>query len=136
MARGEKQTINTDKKGKFMNICTLTEAAKQQIDLLCEENSKFGVSLNIKGGGCAGFEYEWGLLSVEEVEDESEVLNAGTGKLVIAPHSLMFLVGTVIDYKKDIMGSMFNIQNPNAQSSCGCGISVNFDMDSIPQIIG
>jgi|TARA_B110000305_G_C19018399_1_gene438152 iron-sulfur cluster assembly accessory protein len=119
-----------------MNICTLTEAAKQQIDLLCEENSKFGVSLNIKGGGCAGFEYEWGLLSVEEVEDESEVLNAGTGKLVIAPHSLMFLVGTVIDYKKDIMGSMFNIQNPNAQSSCGCGISVNFDMDSIPQIIG
>lgn len=119
-----------------MTICTLTEAAKQQIDLLCKENSKFGVSLNIKGGGCAGFEYEWGLLSEEEVEDESEVLNAGTGNLVIAPHSLMFLVGTVVDYKKDIMGSMFDIQNPNAQSSCGCGISVNFDMDSIPQIIG
>lgn len=119
-----------------MTICTLTDAAKQQIDLLCKENSKFGVSLNIKGGGCAGFEYEWGLLSEEEVEDESEVLNAGTGNLVIAPHSLMFLVGTVVDYKKDIMGSMFDIQNPNAQSSCGCGVSVNFDMDSIPQIIG
>ena len=119
-----------------MTICTLTEAAKQQINLLCKENSKFGVSLNIKGGGCAGFEYEWGLLSEEEVDDESEVLNAGTGNLVIAPHSLMFLVGTVVDYKKDIMGSMFDIQNPNAQSSCGCGVSVNFDMDSIPQIIG
>ena len=119
-----------------MTICTLTEAAKQQINLLCKENSKFGVSLNIKGGGCEGFEYEWGLLSEEEVEDESEVLNAGTGNLVIAPHSLMFLVGTVVDYKKDIMGSMFDIQNPNAQSSCGCGVSVNFDMDSIPQIIG
>ena len=119
-----------------MTICTLTEAAKQQINLLCKENSKFGVSLNIKGGGCAGFEYEWGLLSEEEVEDESEVLNAGTGNLVIAPHSLMFLVGTVVDYKKDIMGSMFDIQNPNAQSSCGCGVGVNFDMDSIPQIIG
>ena len=119
-----------------MTICTLTDAAKQQIDLLCKENSKFGVSLNIKGGGCAGFEYEWGLLSEEEVDDESEVLNAGTGNLVIAPHSLMFLVGTVVDYKKDIMGSMFDIQNPNAQSSCGCGVSVNFDMDSIPQIIG
>ena len=119
-----------------MTICTLTEAAKQQIDLLCKENSKFGVSLNIKGGGCAGFEYEWSLLSEEEVDDESEVLNAGTGNLVIAPHSLMFLVGTVVDYKKDIMGSMFDIQNPNAQSSCGCGVSVNFDMDSIPQIIG
>ena len=114
-----------------MTICTLTEAAKQQIDLLCKENSKFGVSLNIKGGGCAGFEYEWGLLSEEEVDDESEVLNAGTGNLVIAPHSLMFLVGTVVDYKKDIMGSMFDIVNPNAQSSCGCGVSVNFDMDKL-----
>ena len=119
-----------------MTICTLTDAAKQQINLLCKENNKYGVSLNIKGGGCAGFEYEWGLLSEEEVDNESEVLNAGTGNLVIAPHSLMFLVGTVVDYKKDIMGSMFDIQNPNAQSSCGCGVSVNFDMDSIPQIIG
>jgi Fe-S cluster assembly iron-binding protein IscA len=41
------------------------------------------------------------------------------------------MVGTVVDYKKDIMGSMFDIQNPNAQSSCGCGVSVNFDMDKL-----
>ena len=39
--------------------------------------------------------------------------------------------GTKIDYKKDIMGSMFDIINPNAQSSCGCGVSVNFDMDKL-----
>lgn len=116
-----------------MDICKLTDAAKQQINLLCKENNKYGVSLNIKGGGCAGFEYEWGLLLQDEIEDKSEVLNTGSGNLVIAPHSLMFLVGTTIDYKKDIMGAMFDIQNPNAQSSCGCGISVNFDMDTIPQ---
>jgi len=43
----------------------------------------------------------------------------------------MFLVGTEINYKKDIMGSMFEIINPNAQSACGCGISVNFDMNKL-----
>jgi Fe-S cluster assembly iron-binding protein IscA len=43
----------------------------------------------------------------------------------------MFLIGTTIDYKKEVFGSMFDIQNPNAQSSCGCGVSVNFDMDKL-----
>ena len=43
----------------------------------------------------------------------------------------MFMIGTVVDYKKDIIGSMFDITNPNAQSSCGCGVSVNFDMDKL-----
>jgi len=43
----------------------------------------------------------------------------------------MFMMGMIVDYKKDIMGSMFDIQNPNAQSSCGCGVSVNFDVDKL-----
>ena len=66
------------------------------------------------------------------VEDD-EIIDAGAGKLAIGQHSVMFLIGTTIDYKKDIIGAMFDIQNPNAQSSCGCGVSVNFDMDKIPQ---
>jgi Fe-S cluster assembly iron-binding protein IscA len=43
----------------------------------------------------------------------------------------MFLIGTEINYKKDLMGSMFEVNNPNAQSACGCGVSVNFDMDKL-----
>lgn len=119
-----------------MTICTLTDQAKHQINTICEENECYAVTLNVKGGGCAGFEYEWQtILSEDEIEDNDEVINTGLGNLVIGTHSVMFLVGTVIDYKKDIMSAMFDIQNPNAQSSCGCGVSVNFDMDTIPEII-
>src|SRR5210317_649087 len=115
-----------------MHICELTEAAQDQINKICKENDCFAVSLNLKGGGCAGFEYEWKtILSEEEIENNDEVIDTGSGNLVIGSHSIMFLVGTTIDYKKDIMGSMFDIQNPNAQSSCGCGISVNFDMSAL-----
>jgi iron-sulfur cluster assembly accessory protein len=116
-----------------MSFCTLTDSAKKQIDTICEENEAYAVTLNIKGGGCAGFEYEWGLYDTpDELEKDDEVFKTDTGcTLAIGSASVMFLVGTQIDYKKDIMGSMFEISNPNAQSSCGCGISVNFDMDKL-----
>ena len=116
-----------------MTICTLTDAAKKQIDTICSENNVYAVTLNMKGGGCAGFEYEWGTYATpEELLDDDEVFKTDTNcTFVIGGASIMFLFGTVIDYKKDIMGSMFEIKNPNAKSSCGCGVSVNFDMDKL-----
>lgn len=119
-----------------MSICTLTNAAEQQINTICEENNCIAVTLNIKGGGCAGFEYDWGTISdAQEIEKGDEVITTPAGNhFVIGVHSIMFLIGTEIDYKKDIIGAMFEIKNPNAQSSCGCGVSVNFDMDKIPQL--
>jgi iron-sulfur cluster assembly protein len=110
-------------------MITLTEAAQEQIDNLCKDNNCYGVSLNLKGGGCAGFEYVWELVeSDEDVEDRDEVIKTGAGyPLIISSYSVMYLIGSTIDYKKDIMGSMFDIQNPNAQSACGCGVSVNFN---------
>ena len=50
-----------------MTICTLTDAAKLQVNTLCEENNCYAVSLNLSGGGCAGFQYDWD--SVEKEED-------------------------------------------------------------------
>ena len=97
-----------------MTICTITDTAKLQINTICEENAVYGVSLNLKGGGCAGFEYDWGTVA--------------TGST-----SLMFLFGTEVDYVKSIMGSNFEIRNPNSTSSCGCGVSVNFDVDKLAQ---
>tara|TARA_Y200000002_G_scaffold308946_1_gene265312 strand:+ start:1180 stop:1542 length:363 start_codon:yes stop_codon:yes gene_type:complete len=117
-----------------MTICTLTDAAKQQINQICEENDCFAVSLNLKGGGCAGFEYEWGTLKTDnEVEALDTVIDAGKGKFVIGSASMMFLFGTEVDYIKSIIGSNFEVRNPNAKSSCGCGISVNFDMDKLTE---
>ena len=119
-----------------MSILTLTSAAEKQIDLLSEENNCYGITLNIKGGGCAGFEYEWGTVETpEELEKDDEVVKTANGcAFVVGAHSLMFLIGTEVDYVKSLVGSNFEINNPNAQSSCGCGVSVNFDMDNlVPQ---
>jgi iron-sulfur cluster assembly protein len=107
----------------------LTQSAEEQINKLCNENECYGVSLNVKGGGCAGFEYEWGLVqSPTDLEENDEVVKTNEGcSFVVGSHSQMFLVGSTVDYKKDIIGAMFVIDNPNAQSACGCGVSVNFD---------
>lgn len=118
-----------------MTICTITENAKTQINKLCEEHSVYGISLNIKGGGCAGFEYDWGTVATEQdVEKNDTVMSTGTGNFIIGASSLMFLFGTEVDYIKSLTGSNFEINNPNAKSSCGCGVSVNFDMDMLPDI--
>ena len=116
-----------------MSILTLTDAAKTQIDTICKENNVHAVTLNMKGGGCAGFEYKWGTYaSQDEIKQDDEIFKTDTGNtFVVGAESVMFLVGTEIDYKKDIMGSMFDIVNPNAKSSCGCGVSVNFDFDKL-----
>lgn len=117
-----------------MSICTLTESAKRQLDILCSNNNCYAITLNLKGGGCAGFEYDWGTIT------DSSHLNAGdeiietdnNGKLVVSSYSIMYLIGTEIDYVSSLVGSNFEIRNPNAKSSCGCGVSVNFKDDIIP----
>ena len=117
-----------------MDICTLTETAKKHINTVCEENNCYAVTLDIKGGGCAGFEYSWGTIkSIDEVRPLDITMDAGTGKFVIGSESMMFLFGTEIDYVKTIIGSNFEVRNPNAKSSCGCGVSVNFDMDKLEE---
>lgn len=113
-----------------MNVCTLTDSAKAQIDTLCQENQCYAITLNLKGGGCAGFEYEWGIAAQpSDLEPDGEVVHTdGAGKLAIGGHSIMFLIGTEVDYVRTLVGSNFEIRNPNAVSSCGCGVSVNFNL--------
>lgn len=119
-----------------MNICKLTEAAINQVNTLCKENNVWGISLNLKGGGCAGFEYDWGTVdSSEDVNIGDHIINTGeNANFIVGAHSLMFLAGTEVDYVKSLVGSNFEIRNPNAQSSCGCGVSVNFDLDKLSDL--
>ena len=115
-----------------MSIVTLTDAAKAQIDSICQENDSYAVSLNLKGGGCAGFEYDWTIVATEaDLEENDIVIDSDTGKFVVGAIAVMYMAGTEIDYVKDIMGATFQVNNPNAQSACGCGISVNFDVDKL-----
>jgi len=113
-----------------MSIVTLTPAAEKQIDALCDENECYGISLNLKGGGCAGFEYDWGTVATPmDLEKDDEVVKTSNGcAFVVGSHSLMFLIGTEVDYVKSLVGANFEIRNPNAHSACGCGVSVNFNI--------
>jgi iron-sulfur cluster assembly accessory protein len=116
-----------------MNLVTLTPAADQQVSILCNENDCFAISLDVKGGGCAGFEYEWSTATQEDLKADDFLVECDQGNFIVTGHSLMFLAGSEIDYVKSIIGSTFEIKNPNAQSSCGCGVSINFDIDNLAQ---
>jgi len=74
----------------------------------------------VSGGGCSGFQYE---ITLDAPEAEDLVLKGQGQQVVIDPVSLPFLSNAVIDFTDELIGARFVIENPNAASSCGCGIS-------------
>ena len=110
-----------------MSMISITDTAKNQLNDLCESNKKWAVKLSVKGGGCAGFSYDWNFLDGEkDLEEYDEVIDIGSNKFVVDGVSVMYVLGTTLDYKKEIFGSSFVFENPNAKSSCGCGTSFAF----------
>jgi|TARA_R100000093_G_C1870296_1_gene51103 iron-sulfur cluster assembly accessory protein len=82
-----------------------------------------GVLLSVKGGGCAGFSYEWSLLDDSDNKEKYETITLKTGTLFIDPLAMMYVIGSVINYSKDVFGAILKLENPNVQSQCGCGES-------------
>lgn len=103
----------------------LTESAKQQISNLLSRNpGKYAVSLSVRGGGCAGFKYDWGFLdSAEQIQKDDVVESWEDGKFVVDSTSMLYVAGTRIDWREEVFGSQFEITNPNATGGCGCGES-------------
>ena len=101
------------------NMITITLSAQSKIsDILLEENNpKLKVRAFVQGGGCSGFQYGF-TIDEEQNEDDFEISG-----ILIDSVSMQYLSGAVIDYKDEIHGSQFVIQNPNAQTTCGCGSS-------------
>ncbi len=107
-----------------MSIVNLTEEAKEYMATMLKQHDKPAIRLGLKGGGCAGFKYEWSM--EDDIKADDEQIKIENGLFVVDPASVMYLLGTTIDYKKEIFGSYFDIKSPNATSSCGCGESVGF----------
>ena len=101
-------------------MITITESAKSKIqEILAEENNPtLRVRAFVQGGGCSGFQYGFTLDENTDTEDDFEV----DGILVDAM-SMQYMSGATIDYKQNDMGSSFVIDNPIAQTTCGCGSS-------------
>lgn len=107
------------------SVMTLTPAAAERLRAIMASKGDdvVGLRLGIKKGGCAGMEYtmEW----TREIGKFDEVVEADGAKVVIDPKAIMYLLGTEMDYKVDKLSAQFVFNNPNQQSACGCGESVN-----------
>jgi len=82
--------------------------------------TEMGLRLRVVGGGCAGFSYDLYFDAPTEVDQQFELSGV---KVVVDEMSLMYLVGTEIDYVEGLSGAGFKFQNPNVKSTCGCGSS-------------
>ena len=104
-------------------MISLTDSAVAKIsELLGEEkNPNLKFRAFIRGGGCSGFSY--GFTFDEEQAEDDVVIDKPGMILLIDSMSMQYLQGSIIDYKKELMGSSFVIQNPNSTGSCGCGSS-------------
>jgi iron-sulfur cluster insertion protein len=105
-------------------MITISNSAKTKIiDILAEENNpKTALRTFIQGGGCAGFNY--GFTLDEEINEDDFVIDLEQNfKVLVDSMSMQYLQGAEIDYKEELMGSQFTINNPNATTTCGCGSS-------------
>ncbi len=103
----------------------LTESAAREIQTIVKQQELDGekvcLRVGVKGGGCSGFSYVLDLTETQKEHDE--VFEVQGIKVICDPKSLLYLNGTTIDFKDEIMGRGFVFNNPNASTSCGCGSS-------------
>ena len=100
------------------NKIEFTQEANNQISkILSEQGKKSYFRILVQGGGCSGFKYNFTF--DKKIEEGDIIFN----KTVIDKSSLEIINGSIVDYKKEMIGSSFVIENPKATSSCGCGLS-------------
>ncbi len=101
---------------------TLSSAAAQRLQALGQSEGKpIMLRVAVEGGGCSGFQYQLDLVD-EAQPDDLRIERDGVAAL-IDEMSLVMLKGSEIDYVDELSGAEFKIRNPNAKSSCGCGVS-------------
>ena len=99
-----------------------TRAAEKVKAIRTEEKieSSYGLRLKVMGGGCSGFAYD---LFFDQAQDVDQSFESQGVRMLCDQMSLMYLVGTEIDYVESVQGSGFKFTNPNVKSTCGCGSS-------------
>lgn len=102
-------------------VTVSARAARKIAEILKAEPQPAMLRVAVTGGGCSGFQYNFALDDVKA--DDDMVLERDGAVVLIDSMSLDFLKGAEIDFADDLIGASFKINNPNAQSSCGCGTS-------------
>lgn len=105
-------------------MIAITENAAKQIRkmLARRQQGETGLRVGIKAGGCSGYEYIFGW-EVAPKETDTTFEAPDGAKVYVDPRSLRLLDGTVLDYDTSLLSRGFLLNNPNAKSTCGCGVS-------------
>ena len=100
------------------NKIEFTDSAKKEINrVVLDKGPKTYFRISVQGGGCSGFKYKFSF--DDNIKQDDKVFD----KTIIDESSLKIITGSVVDFKKELIGNSFIIKNPNATSSCGCGVS-------------
>ena len=105
----------------------ITENAARRVAELCaaEGNERLMLRVAVDGGGCNGFQYRFDF--DDAVNEDDTVFERDGVKVVVDEVSLDFLGNAQVDFKQELIGSYFAVENPNATSNCGCGTSFSVD---------
>jgi len=101
----------------------LSEKAAARVKALIEQqgNPNLKLRLTISGGGCSGFQY--GFDFDEQQKDDDIVVERDGVTMLVDSMSLLYISGAEVDFVEDLVGASFQVKNPNATASCGCGSS-------------
>jgi len=101
---------------------TLSPSAAARVAVIAAKQGKPAIlRLSVEGGGCSGFQYQFGLA---EAPDHDDLVAETDGvKLVVDPVSLDLVAGCTVDFVESLGGAAFRVENPNATAGCGCGSS-------------
>lgn len=105
------------------SLVRLTVRAAEKVKTIRAEEKieeSLGLRLKVQGGGCSGFAYD---LYFDQEQDTDQSFESQGVRMLCDQMSLMYLVGTEIDYVESVQGSGFKFTNPNVKSTCGCGSS-------------
>jgi len=101
----------------------ITESAAARINALkAAEGKNLRFRVSVKGGGCSGFQYEFGLDDSAPASDDTVIAKNGA-EVIVDETSLGIIGGSTLDYTEDLAQAGFSIKNPNATAKCGCGNS-------------
>lgn len=100
----------------------LSPAAAARVQAIAAKQEKSAIlRLSVDGGGCSGFQYQFGLADAPDADDS--VTETDGVRLVVDPISLDLVAGCIVDFVESLGGAAFRVENPNASAGCGCGSS-------------